>query len=74
MKQSRFDNPEYVKYQNDKKKKKDTLNSLNQKLLVMDNSIASDIKWLKRCEERLHEDRMTRHNLWLKIQELEKVK
>jgi hypothetical protein len=73
-KQDRFDNPDYVKFQNDKRKKKETILHLKQRLNNYDRSIEQARQWQARREKDLHEDILERHELWLRIQELEKGK
>lgn len=65
-------NPDYVKYSNDKNKKKLSIKHLKDRLDNMDKWIAQDRKWQAAREKRLQEDLLKRHELWLKIQEMQK--
>ena len=49
-------NPDYVKYSNDKNKKKLSIKHLKDRLDNMDKWIAQDMKWQAAREKRLQED------------------
>lgn len=64
-------NEDYVKYQNDRKQKKDSIKHLRQRLESDTKAYNSRLQWLARDQERLDKDLLDIKKLEKQIEDLE---
>lgn len=66
-------NPDYVKFANDKKKKKDTVRHMNQRLKSLDHEIENRWAWVERDKLQIKELCSRREKLYQEIIDLQRT-